>query len=100
MKYTLAPSARRDLNEIWDYIAQDNVDAADRVLEQFAEKFDLLAVHKLIGRQEDRYGRGIRVLPHNAYLIFYLSDREAIEVVRVIHSARDIPTIMENDLLN
>ena len=100
MKYTLAPSARHDLEEIWDYIANDNVEAADRVLEQFAEKFDLLAIHKLIGRQEDRFGRGVRALPQNAYLIFYPSDREPIEIVRVIHSARDIPTIMENDLMN
>lgn len=100
MKYTLAPIARRDLDEIWDYIARDNVNAADRVLEQLAEKFSLLAIHKLIGRQEDRFGRGVRVLPHNAYLIFYLSDRDPIEIVRVIHSARDIPTIMESDLPN
>ncbi len=100
MKYTLAPSARRDMNEIWDYIAQDNVNAADRLLEQFGEEFDLLAIHKLIGRQEDRFGRGVRTLPHNAYLIFYLSDRDPIEIVRVIHSARDIPAIMENDFLN
>lgn len=63
MKYTLAPSARRDLNEIWDYIAQDNVDAADRVIAQLAETFDLLAVHKLIGRREDRFGGGMRRFP-------------------------------------
>lgn len=100
MRYTIAPSARRDLEEIWDYIAGDNVEAADRVLEQLAEKFDLLAIHKLIGRQENRFGRGVRALPYNAYLIFYLSDREPIEIVRVIHSARDIPTLMENDLMN
>ena len=100
MKYTLAPKARHDLEEIWDYIASDSLEAADRILEQFAEKFDLLAIHKLIGRQEDRFGRGVRVLPQNAYLIFYLSDREPNEIIRVIHSARDIPTIMENDLMN
>jgi len=82
------------------YIARDNVDAADRVLDQLAEKLNLLAIHKFIGRQEDRFGRSLRVLPHNAYLIFYVSDREPIEIVRVLHSARDIPTIMESDYTN
>jgi hypothetical protein len=30
--YALHPDAFADLDEIWDYIAQDNIDAADRVL--------------------------------------------------------------------
>ena len=32
-RYVLTPSAKRDLGDIWDFIAQDNVDAADRVLD-------------------------------------------------------------------
>ena len=30
--YALHPNAFADLDEIWEYIAQDNIDAADRVL--------------------------------------------------------------------
>ena len=35
--YAFHPDAFADLDEIWEYIAQDNVDAADRVL---ADPFD------------------------------------------------------------
>jgi plasmid stabilization system protein ParE len=30
--YAFHPDAFADLDEIWEYIAQDNIDAADRVL--------------------------------------------------------------------
>jgi hypothetical protein len=33
--YAFHPEAAADLDEIWEYIAQDNVDAADRVLAIF-----------------------------------------------------------------
>jgi plasmid stabilization system protein ParE len=32
-RFILTPSARQDVNDIWDYIAADNIDAADRVLD-------------------------------------------------------------------
>ena len=32
-RYVLTPSAKRDLIEIWDYIASDNIEAASRVLD-------------------------------------------------------------------
>ncbi len=40
--YFLVPQARTDLREILHYIAEDNVDAADKVLERFLEIFELL----------------------------------------------------------
>jgi plasmid stabilization system protein ParE len=35
--FLLHPDALTDLNEIWEYIAADNLDAADRVLEEIFE---------------------------------------------------------------
>ncbi len=32
-RFVLTPSAKRDVNDIWDYIANDNIEAADRVLD-------------------------------------------------------------------
>jgi plasmid stabilization system protein ParE len=31
-RYVLTPSATKDVNDIWDYIANDSIEAADRVL--------------------------------------------------------------------
>ena len=35
--FVLHPEAYADLDEIWEYIAEDNLDAADRVLEEIFE---------------------------------------------------------------
>jgi plasmid stabilization system protein ParE len=32
-RFVLTPRAKQDLNDIWDYIADDNIEAADQVLE-------------------------------------------------------------------
>jgi toxin ParE1/3/4 len=40
--YVLTPSAKRDLNDIWDYIANDNIEAADRVLDALDQQWSSL----------------------------------------------------------
>lgn len=42
-KYIVSPEARADLNEIWDYIAQDDFDAADRWIRTLRDSIELLA---------------------------------------------------------
>ena len=32
-RFVLTPRAKQDVNDIWDYIADDSIEAADRVLE-------------------------------------------------------------------
>ena len=42
-KFVLHPEARADLDEIWEYIAADNLDAADRVVEEIYNAIGALA---------------------------------------------------------
>jgi len=42
MTYRVTRQARRDLLRIWNYIADDNEDAADRFLELLTQHFRLL----------------------------------------------------------
>ena len=41
--YALHPNAFADLDEIWEYIAKDNIDAADRVLADIDSVLRILA---------------------------------------------------------
>jgi plasmid stabilization system protein ParE len=41
--YVLAPAAGADLEEIWLHIASDNIDAAERVLDELEAACQLLA---------------------------------------------------------
>ena len=42
-RYRIDPEAQRDLDEIYDYVANDSVAAADGLIDTFKDKFGLLA---------------------------------------------------------
>jgi toxin ParE1/3/4 len=48
-RFILTPRARQDVDDIWDYIANDNIEAADRVLEALEEAMFKLAKSPGIG---------------------------------------------------
>jgi plasmid stabilization system protein ParE len=59
--YAFHPDAFADLDEIWEYIAQDNVDGADRVLADIQSTVTLLAGSPQIGhRRPDLTTRSLR----------------------------------------
>jgi plasmid stabilization system protein ParE len=69
-RYVLTPSARRDVNEIWDYIANDRIEAADRVLEALASAMTNLAKRPGIGHwREELADKRHRFLLVYSYLI-------------------------------
>jgi plasmid stabilization system protein ParE len=42
-EYVLGDAAELDLDEIWEYIAEDNIDAADRWIGRLFDTFESLA---------------------------------------------------------
>ena len=89
------PSSRRDCLKIWLYIAQDNMDAADRLIREFDRVFDLLAEHPEAGPDRSELRPWMRSFPVGKYLIFYRKTREGVEIIRVIHGMRDLPRIFQ-----
>lgn len=87
------PAARGDLLEIWLHIAQDNLEAADRFLETIHDKCRLLAGQPEMGPDRSDLGPHVRSFAVRDYLIYYRPIRGGIEVLRVLHGARDIPAV-------
>jgi toxin ParE1/3/4 len=87
------PEAEEDLVEIALYIEGDNPDAADRLLDQFDQTFQRLSEFPLMGRHRDELAAGLRSFPVGNYVIYYLPLRDGIDVVRVLHGARDVRRI-------
>ena len=88
-QFTVAPKARRDITEIWKYIAQDSVGHAIRWRERLYELFVLLAAQPRIGMPSDEMKPGIRRFPFGNYLIYYRITRRGIQIVHVLHGKRD-----------
>jgi toxin ParE1/3/4 len=91
--FRFLPLARHDLNEIWEYIAQDNLYAAENMVERIEELCQLLAQHPHLGRRREELASGLRSFPAESYIIFYQPITDGIEVVRVLRASRDIDSL-------
>jgi len=90
---TRRPLAETDILEIWDYIADDSLTAADRWVDRLDEQFRVLATQPAMGRARDGLAPGVRSFPFGRYVIFYVPLDDGIDVVRVLHGARDIDAV-------
>ena len=92
-RITRRPLAETDILEIWDYIADDSLAAADRWVDRLDEQFRLLAAQPMMGRARVELAPGVRSFPFGRYVVFYVPLDDGIDVVRVLHGARDIDAV-------
>jgi|SRR5271157_3759588 len=94
-EYVLSIGAELDLDEIWEYIAHDNIEAADRWIGKLFDAFEALALTPGMGhKRQDLTDVPILFWPVGAYLILYRIQTERIEIVAVTQGARDIPSFL------
>ena len=88
--FVLHPEAFGDLDEIWEFIATDNLDAADRVLEEIYQAICTLVPFPQQGhRRSDITSRPLRFQSVRDFLIAYAPDEKPIMVIAVIHGRRN-----------
>jgi plasmid stabilization system protein ParE len=93
--FVLTPRAEQDVSDLWDYIAADNIEAADRVLAALEKTLHRLAENPGIGHlREDLADRRHRFLLVYSYLIVYRFETQPLQVIRVLHAARDVQSIL------
>ena len=71
-------------------VSYTHLDQADRWVNKLDEKFRLIATQPLMGRAREELAADLRSFPFGRYVIFYAPVDEGIDVVRVLHSARDV----------
>lgn len=89
----LTDQAEMDLQQIWEVIAERSHVYADRLIEQLTSKAQVLADMPGIGRRREDLLPFMRSYPHGKYVIFYRLVDDGIEVIRVLHGARNIDRI-------
>ncbi|MCA9021557.1 MAG: type II toxin-antitoxin system RelE/ParE family toxin, partial [Planctomycetaceae bacterium] len=62
--------------------------AADRLILRINDLLQQLAAHPGIGANQDQYRKGLRCFPIGNYLIFYEPVENGIQVLRILHGAR------------
>jgi plasmid stabilization system protein ParE len=94
-RFTLVPEVRQDLDEIWTYIGieKGNPSAAQHVTERLVEAFSALAGQPLLGEERNDLGADIRAFVIRPYVVLYRPAQGGVQIVQVVHSARDIHAI-------
>ena len=95
MKVVFSAKAERDLEAIADWIARDNPERARSFVAE------LIHAAKSIGRSPRRYPfvdkerePKLRRRVHGSYLIFFDVGIDAVEILHVVHGARDYAQIV------
>ena len=89
--FIIAPAAKQDLIEIWQYIAEDNLSAADNIVNTIYEKCNLLCQQPNMGRLRiDLTNRSVRFWPVYNYLIIYKDASNPLEIARILSGYRNI----------
>ena len=93
-KFDLARHALKDLQEIWEFVSEDSLTAADRLLEEFYQTFGQLAAMPGMGhKREDLTHRNVLFWGLHSYLVIYRAS-QPLRVVRVIHAKRDLKKLL------
>ena len=93
--YILSVDADFDLDDIWEYIAADSVNAADRWIGKLFDAFEALGRTPGMDHQrEDLTSFPVLFWPIGAYLIIYRAEGHPIEIVAVTQGSRDIPAFL------
>jgi plasmid stabilization system protein ParE len=98
MDYFVSQKADLDINEIWDYIAEDNINAADKLIDKIYETFKRLSEMPFIGNvKSDWTDKELRFWSIKKYLIVYeINNNNSITIVRVLSEYRDVISIIED----
>ena len=87
--FVLHPETYTDLDEIWEYIATDNLDAADRVLGEIYQTLRALVAFPHQGHtRPDLTTRPLRFQSVRDYVIAYAADEDPLIVIAVLHGRR------------
>ena len=85
----------RDYADIWNFVAKNNSNAADELLRTFDTKLKFLSDFPGAGSARPELRPRLRSFPVGSYLMLYRPIRGGVELIRVLHGARDLRRIFK-----
>jgi toxin ParE1/3/4 len=90
MRSILGPLAEQDLESIGDYIARDNPRRAVSFVRELRAQCMKITSSPQGYRRRPELGEAIRSCAYGNYVIFFVEEEKAIQIIRVLHGAMDI----------
>jgi toxin ParE1/3/4 len=91
------PSARLDVADIWIYLQDRSERAVDRFLDRLNETLQMLASNPYLGRMRPDLMHELWSFVVDPYVVYFLPLDDGIELVRVLHSSRDVASEFDSE---
>jgi toxin ParE1/3/4 len=96
----IALEASQDLNAISDYFVSRNIDAGERLLQEFNQKCVKLLQFPNMGKSYAAIRPWLRGVPLDGYIIFYEVIEDRITILRVVSGRQNLETLFDENLDN
>ena len=96
IRYEIKQLARENLHEIAIFIGQENPDRAEGFIGELLEKISWIANNPNLYRPRFEWDRNFRIAHHGRYYILYYINDEVVEILRVVHSSRDLEAVLDD----
>ena len=90
-QYRLTAQAEADLDGIWYFIARDNIQAANSLIDTLLERFSVLTENPMMGRPRTNLGPDLRSIPIGNHLIVYRPTDFGVVILHIRDSRRQEP---------
>jgi plasmid stabilization system protein ParE len=98
-RFVVTPEAKADLRDILLDIAEDSPDTAERLRAESFAAFQRLGQSPGIGHyHEELLDRRYRFWNFYSYVVCYVWERKPIQIVAVVHGARDLAIVLSSRL--
>jgi antitoxin ParD1/3/4 len=96
-RYQVSAEAQNDLFEIWQRIAQDSIDLANRIEGEFYSLFDSLARMPRQGHsRKDLTKRPVLFFPLYSFLVVYQPEANPIRIMAALRGKRNVKRILKD----
>ena len=90
-QFTLAPRAKTDLEEIWEYsVDQFGFEKAEAYFRDIQRAIESVASDPRRGRACDEVRAGYFRFPAGSHMLFFRLSDQGIDVVRILHARMDL----------
>ncbi|NJK73392.1 MAG: type II toxin-antitoxin system RelE/ParE family toxin [Microcoleus sp. SU_5_6] len=91
--YSFSDDAIRDLDEICEYVARNNLSAASRLFDRIRERCKVVASFPNMGKNYSKLSPNLRGFIVDDYIIFYYTRADGIDIARVVSGYRDLESL-------
>jgi len=98
MRLAFTSLAEQDLEAIGDYIAADSPKRAVSFVRELREQCQRIAQNPLGYRLRPELAEGLRSCAYGHYVIFFAASPEELAIVRILHGARDLSAVLDDDI--